>query len=247
MDMSGSSGSNLRGVYLECAQRALEVASERAEKQGPLDAELLPDVKAAWYALVTEPGHEKLAMSHLVGRRFGIYLPEEEITEVRRGRRVTRRRLLLPGYVFVFVWGIERHTRRLRSIPGVVDILHNNERPQVIPDCAIDRLREIENENDPIPISITIEDVIEATAKPKKKKGKKGRRRNSRPPPRQWSAADARKEIIGTHAYSPFIEAMRNESEEVRLEAFHKLLAEFPMKPLTESVNRVSACDRNAS
>jgi transcription antitermination factor NusG len=247
MDMSGSAGSNLRSVYLECARHAVEVANERAEKQGPLDAELVPDVTAAWYALVTEPGHEKLAVSHLIGRRFGIYLPEEEITEIRRGRKVTRRRLLLPGYVFVFVWGIERHTRRLRSIPGVIDIMHSNERPQVIPDYAIDRLREIENENNPISISITIEDVIQATAKPKKRKGKKGRRRHSRPPPRQWSVADARKEIIGTHAYSPFIEALRDESEDVRLAAFHKLLEQFPMKPLTESGNRVSAADRDAS
>jgi transcription antitermination factor NusG len=212
------------------------MVNERVEKVGPLDAEIVPGETAAWYALKVEPSHEKIAVAHLIGRRFGIYLPTDQVTETRRGRRVTRTRLLLPGYVFVFVWGIGKHLHRLRAIPGVVGIMTRNEQPQVIPDWAIDRLREIENEKNPV--AVTIEDVLEQTAKPRRKKGKKGKKsrsRNSRPPKREWSAAVARKEIIGSHAYSPYIEALRAESEEVRLEAFHKLLAEFPVAPLTES------------
>ena len=67
-------------------------------------AEIETDVTATWHIIETMPAHEQSAAAHLVGRRFGVYLPETEQWEVHRGHKVKMLRPLFPGYLFVFVW-----------------------------------------------------------------------------------------------------------------------------------------------
>jgi hypothetical protein len=84
------------------------------ERRGPLDAEIVEGCSPRWHAIVAAPAYERIAAAHLAGRRFGIYLPETEYEVVRRGRKRRKHRLMLPGYVLIFVWDIDRHLRRVR-------------------------------------------------------------------------------------------------------------------------------------
>lgn len=130
----------------------LITVTSRVEKHGPLDAEIVPGVEAAWYIAVVQPGQEGVAAGHLIGRRFGIYQPRYPDTKIERGRKVTRWRKIIPGYLFIFVWDIERHERRIIAIPGVQRLLrpHGSDLPIKVRDAEIDRLRAQENIDNPI-------------------------------------------------------------------------------------------------
>jgi hypothetical protein len=89
----------------------------------PRDAQIVPGQSPKWHLLeVYEPAQHEAARQ-LVKRRFGIFVPEKVETEVRRGRKVDRRQLLFPGYIFVFVWNIEQHWDRIVRIDGVAQIV----------------------------------------------------------------------------------------------------------------------------
>ncbi|NEV80101.1 hypothetical protein DYI24_23990, partial [Rhodopseudomonas sp. BR0C11] len=124
-------------------------------------AEIVPNVKGAWYVVETMPGEERIAAAWLCARRFGVYLPEFEVTEIRRGRKVDAVRRMFPGYVFVFVWDIEAHFVRILACPGVRGVMMTQSapaacdvavyrvrgglRPAAVPDEIIDRVRAVEN------------------------------------------------------------------------------------------------------
>lgn len=118
-----------------------QLANERRERQGPLDAQLAADTVPNWHIVTTLPSHEHIASGHLIGRRFGVYHPLYRETIVRRGRKADVVRQLFPGYLFVFVWGIDEHYRRIVACPGVTGLLLAAGRPAVVPDQVI---REIE-------------------------------------------------------------------------------------------------------
>lgn len=120
---------------------ASNLASERA---GPFFAEIVPGCDPSWHAINTAPMEESIAAAHLVGRRFGVYVPTFEQVSIVRGKRIAKRRPLFPGHIFLFVWDIHRHLRRIRSCPGVVRVLTVDERPVVVEDEAIDRMQAIE-------------------------------------------------------------------------------------------------------
>lgn len=119
-----------------------------------LNAEIVPTKDGPkWHVLETLPAHERIVAAHLVGRRFGAYLPEMQYEavvtkhgELRRGTKFKAVRMMMPGYVFVFVWDIGLHWDRLKGIPGVSRIMCNAlGREIVILDQLIDRIRAAEN------------------------------------------------------------------------------------------------------
>jgi transcription antitermination factor NusG len=121
----------------------LAAQTTQAAIRNPYAAEI-GAAMAHWHVLSTVPGQERIAASHLAARRFGIYLPENEQTVVARGVKRQRRRLLIPGYVFVFVWGIAGNFRRICACPGVSRLLFECGRPAVIEDEEIDQLAALE-------------------------------------------------------------------------------------------------------
>jgi transcription antitermination factor NusG len=110
----------------------------RAARDGPYCAEIVPGIRPSWYALQTAPGHENVAAAHLAGRRFGVFVPTflEPVS--------TKRRVLFPRHIFVFVWDVLKHWRRIHACPGVVGVLTIDERPIVVSDAAIERMHMIE-------------------------------------------------------------------------------------------------------
>ena len=112
-------GGNMDEVFRALAERA----TERAEKIGPLNAELVANAESGWYVVSTHPAHELIAAAHLSSRRFGVYVPTlEDVVFGPKGKRRLSRRMF-PGYVFVFVWGIAQHVARIHACPGVARVL----------------------------------------------------------------------------------------------------------------------------
>lgn len=209
--MQVATNENDTNLYLKwAAEAALQNAQRFEEKMGPYSAEIVPGTGANWHAVIPAPAHERVAAAHLVARGFGIYLPEIDVTIIRRGRKVDLVRLLIPGYLFVYVWDIARHVNRIRACPGVMDFLKADGQIRVIPWSMIDQLRVIENQERPL--SLPMDEVI----KPRKKRWRRSRK--------EIQAVPA--EIIGIHAYSPMMEEMRQAGidDAARISAFNKAL-----------------------
>lgn len=177
-------------------------------------ADVVPSEKPRWHVAIAFPGKEKIAARELSDRGFGVYVPEMDVIEVRRGRKVERKQLLLPGYVLFFGWALDKQRERARACDGVAELLCFGLRVAAVPDCVIDQIRRIENTERPLPLLL-----IEADADVDVKKKRK---RQSRKTHREVQVSDC--DIVGVHAYSPFLEELRSGSEEEWLAAFHKVM-----------------------
>lgn len=125
-------------------RRAIEITAELDAKLGPYPAEIVPTVTAQWHVAATVPACEDKAIKFLSARGFGVYAPAFEVTHLARGRKVKRYRPLFPGHLFLFVWDIRRHWRRIKACPGIARILCIEEEPVTVPYDAIHRMQAIE-------------------------------------------------------------------------------------------------------
>ena len=131
-------------------QHALDVAAEFERKVGPFRAEIVANTTPHWHIVRTAPGREDTAAKHLERRCVGLFLPRF----VRGSRLVSRNqlvdlsdKLIFPGLVFVFVWDILAHWRRIKACPGVVSIMVDGaERPIVLKDEQIGRIQILQYE-----------------------------------------------------------------------------------------------------
>jgi transcription antitermination factor NusG len=89
----------------------------------PRNAELVEGLAPAWHVVECYSSREREVAKELAKRRFGIYLPLERETIVRRGRKVDVQTLMFPGYVFVFTWLTDTNFTRIASTPGVHQFL----------------------------------------------------------------------------------------------------------------------------
>lgn len=131
-------------------KKYLAMAAQYEQRIGPRDAEMVPGVEGKWLIVRVEGGREQTAAAHLVGRRFGVFLPQYPWTAIRRGRKVEGRGNLFPGYLFVFVWGVQQHIRRILAVPGVMEVMMCGDHPVIVPDRVIDDIRAEENRHWPM-------------------------------------------------------------------------------------------------
>lgn len=197
----------------ELERRANEIAASFEDRRC---AEVFPEVSPHWHVVMVLPGQERVAADKLSDRRFGVYLPESEHVEVRRGRKVEIKRLMIPGYVFVFVWDVDRQIDRIRACDGVRGMLFINGRVAIIPDAVIDDVRIAENRERPLPFVVT---AGSDAAPPKKAKRYWRKTRKA-----EDQATNHDNDIISVHSYSPFIEDLRNAAGDPGVSAFHKAL-----------------------
>ena len=172
------------------------------EPLGEPYAATLTDDSPLWHVAIVQPNQERVAASHLVGRRFACYLPEfERLVPASRGRAAhIVRRPLIPGYIFLYVWNVREHAGRIRACPGIVDLLYDGEEPAVIPDALIDAIQ-----------------LTETTFGFKKPKRRRWRKRKIQP----------EEEIIEVSAikcYAAIGEGMKQLSDTERTSLLHKAL-----------------------
>jgi transcription antitermination factor NusG len=125
------------------AMLAAAAASAR-QASNPCNAEIVPGVIPRWHILTTHPGQEAIAVGHLMDRRFGVYLPEYDRTETFRGCTRVRHLRMFPGYVFLFVWDVMLHWRRIRACTGVSTIMLDGGRPVVVRDGIVNDIQALE-------------------------------------------------------------------------------------------------------
>lgn len=116
----------------------------------PADAPPVHDKK--WYVVKVQSGREdsiKAAMerrARIEGAEefFGqIVIPEERTTELIKGRKVTKKRKLYPGYLMVEVAFNEKVLALMRDTPGVNDFLGGaslQKPPHPLPDHEVQRM-----------------------------------------------------------------------------------------------------------
>src|ERR1051326_1422231 len=83
------------------------------------NAEMKAGLDPTWHVIETYANRERDVAKELIARRFGIFLPEEDETVVRRGRKIDQVKLMFPGYLFVFTWLTDENFARIRYTPGV--------------------------------------------------------------------------------------------------------------------------------
>lgn len=106
----------------------LEAAYSQARANPSVRLEAKPEAPC-WHVVAAIPGQESVAAAYLISRHAAIYLP------VKDGRP------FLPGYLFVFAWGLDSQWRRILDAPGISGVLASGERARPIPDAVIDYLR----------------------------------------------------------------------------------------------------------
>lgn len=190
----------------EVEQAAMRAIDRIARREGPYAAQLIG--AATWHAITVAPNCDRIVAAHLMGRRFGVYLPET------LGHRAGSRESLLPGYVFLFVWGIDDHAERILGCPGVIDFLRMGLSREIvlIPDEIIDEVREIENRLMPTILPAAAIAMAGGASKKKKKRWRKGRKAKE--------IIDHSDEVVAVYPYSPMIAAMEGLDSAGRISAF---------------------------
>ena len=117
------------------AEDAVEFAAEAAEAEAEVAVPL--DTKQ-WYIIHTYSGFERKVAESLRTRAdafgFGddigqILIPEEEVVELRNGKKVTSKRLLYPGYVVVQMEMNDELWHRVKDTPRVTGFVGGGQTP----------------------------------------------------------------------------------------------------------------------
>lgn len=136
---------NMVEVYLQTERNrihqiklnAVKTITAAVERTPTLDAEITEDSKANWYLVNTFPGDDVRAMRWLSRRRFGVF-------RAMQPRTGGGGEAAFPGWLFVFVWDIEKMASRIRATPGVAGILCDpvTLKPAPIRDQWVQQIRE---------------------------------------------------------------------------------------------------------
>ena len=98
-----------------------------------------------------------------------IYVPTEEVTEVRRGRKVNTERRFFPGYVLVKMTMNDETYHLIKETPKVTGFLGSGNKPMPVPQKEVDRIRGVieEGETSPRPtITFEIGETVHVTDGP---------------------------------------------------------------------------------
>lgn len=133
----------------EIERRALAITAIIDQKTGPYHAEIICGVEPQWHLIETLPNQENKAATYLIDRMFGIFLPkftdDATLKDGGGNELCSGRRLIFPGHIFAFVWDIAAHWRRIKTCPGVSQILMDQpEHPVVVPDRIIDKIQALQ-------------------------------------------------------------------------------------------------------
>jgi len=113
------------------------VAEATVAAEEPVAEELPPETKQ-WYIIHTYSGFERKVAESLRTRAeaFGfdnsigqILIPEEEVVELRNGKKVTSKRLLYPGYVVVQMDMNDELWHRVKDTPRVTGFVGGGTTP----------------------------------------------------------------------------------------------------------------------
>ncbi|WP_411818213.1 transcription termination/antitermination protein NusG [Hyphococcus sp. DH-69] len=97
-------------------------------------------------------------LSHFIEELF---VPTEEVTEVRRGRKINTERRFFPGYVLVKMVMNDDTYHLIKDTPKVTGFLGSGNKPMPVPQKEVDRIRGVIEEGESRPRSTITFDVGE--------------------------------------------------------------------------------------
>jgi len=116
-----------------------EASVESASEEAPVaEEEAVPAETKQWYIIHTYSGFERKVAESLrtradafgFGEQIGqILIPEEEVVELRNGKKVTSKRLLYPGYVVVQMDMNDELWHRVKDTPRVTGFVGGGQTP----------------------------------------------------------------------------------------------------------------------
>lgn len=98
-----------------------------------------------------------------------VYVPTEEVTEVRRGRKVNTERRFFPGYVLVRMTLNDQTYHLIKETPKVTGFLGSGNKPMPVPQKEVDRIRGVIEEGEAAPrptVSFEIGETVHVTDGP---------------------------------------------------------------------------------
>lgn len=102
-----------------------------------------------WYVLQTLTGNEDLVKTSiernvkqegLEDKVFNVLVPEEDIVEIKEGKRVERKKKMFPGYVFIEMLLDDASWHAVKQTPGVARFIGNKTRPIPVTDREMQRV-----------------------------------------------------------------------------------------------------------
>jgi len=105
---------------------------------------------ARWYTIQVYSGAEDKVLSAIQERAEENNLsdaiedtlfPKEEVIEVRKGKKYSKSRSFLPGYIFIKMELSDQLWQLIKSLPNVSQLLGDGGRPQPVSQVEIDRIR----------------------------------------------------------------------------------------------------------
>jgi transcription termination/antitermination protein NusG len=134
------------------------------------------NIDRKWYVLQTLTGQEDLAKSgiertikqfSLENKVFNVLVPEEDIVEIREGKRVEKKKKMFPGYVFVEMILDEMSWHAMKQSPGVARFIGNKVRPIAVTDREMQRvLKQLGVREEQIEISFEKGEAVRIIAGP---------------------------------------------------------------------------------
>jgi len=102
-----------------------------------------------WYVVHTYSGHENKVKQSIekavelqgLKHHFGqVLIPTEEVTEMKKGKKIKVNRKFFPSYVLVHLELDEEMMHLVNNIPGVTRFVGTGNRPVPVPDKEVDRI-----------------------------------------------------------------------------------------------------------
>ena len=105
-------------------------------------------------------------LDHLIEE---VFVPTEEVTEVRRGRKINMERRFFPGYVLVRMVLNDDTYHIINDTPKVTGFLGTGKKPLPVPQKEVDRIRGVMEEGEARPrptISFDVGETVRVTDGP---------------------------------------------------------------------------------
>lgn len=107
------------------------------------------DIKSRWFAVRTYTGHEgkvKLSIEaeikrlNLEEKILEVIIPQETVFEVRQGKRKTKTKNFLPGYILVHIVLDKKVQEIINNVPSVVSFVGRRNEPTALQKQEVDRI-----------------------------------------------------------------------------------------------------------
>ena len=108
-------------------------------------------MERGWYVVHTQPGYEdrvkltlldKIATENLAGKIHEVFVPTEDVVEVKKNKKNVKKRKFFPGYVLLDMTVDNETYWTIRNTPGVTGFLGGT-KPIALPEAEIQNLLDL--------------------------------------------------------------------------------------------------------